>query len=103
MFEQEFVDWFWSRVDKSAGPDGCWYYCETRRTYATVSYKGRYMGGAHRVAYRLTFGDPPAHHDEIMHEECDNPPCCNPAHLKSGTSAENSQSMVRKGRWKRSR
>jgi hypothetical protein len=29
---------------------------------------------------------------------CDNPPCCNPAHIFPGTHLENSQDSVRKGR-----
>jgi hypothetical protein len=34
-----------------------------------------------------------------MHK-CDNPPCCNPAHLSVATQSENLADMHRKGRWK---
>jgi hypothetical protein len=45
------------------------------------------MWRSHRMAYALTHGEIP----EGMHvrHDCDNPKCCNPAHLKLGTPAEN--------------
>lgn len=52
---------------------------------------------AHRYAYIITghaLGD-----DEFLrHLVCDNPPCCNPAHLRPGTKGDNAQDMVRAGR-----
>jgi len=48
------------------------------------------------VAYQLTFG-PLAEGRDLLHA-CDNPPCCNPAHLRPGTHLDNMLDMRRKGR-----
>ncbi len=51
---------------------------------------------AHRVAWVVWRGPIP---DGlwVLHT-CDNPPCCNPAHLFLGTRADNIADMVAKGR-----
>jgi hypothetical protein len=88
---------FWGRVDKSAGPDACWPWTGSRRGggYGRVTVNGR-STSASRVAYELTHGTiPDGKH--VCHT-CDNPPCCNPAHLWVGTPADNTRDMLSKGR-----
>jgi hypothetical protein len=89
---------FWAKVDKSAGPDACWPWqgAITTHGYGCFLSDSRRVLGAHKVAYLYAKGDVPAGL-EIMHA-CDNPPCCNPAHLSLGTRDENQQDKSRKGR-----
>jgi hypothetical protein len=51
---------------------------------------------AHRAAWEAVNGHIPEGMEVCHH--CDNPPCCEPSHLFLGTSAENGQDMVNKGR-----
>jgi hypothetical protein len=63
--------------------------------YGCVSYNGK-EELAHRVAFAIANGGnfPDAH---ACHS-CDNPPCCNPAHLWEGTHIENMADMMAKQR-----
>lgn len=87
---------FWERIVK-AGPDKCWEWTGDRDKfgYGHVSWVGKPML-AHRVALSLTDGQW-ANSLSVCHS-CDNPSCCNPAHLWRGTQRDNSLDMVRKGR-----
>ena len=89
---------FWAKVDKSAGPLGCWLYTGFRK-WDGYGWVARSQGNskikwmtAHRYAWILTHGEPQAGL-QILHN-CDNPPCCNPAHLRLGTIQDNAADKV---------
>lgn len=92
---------FWSRVDRSGGPDACWPWIRrgdslvTRCSYGAAMFDGRRVL-THRFAYEVTKG--PIPDGLIILHACDNPPCCNPAHLRAGTYADNTRDMMTKGR-----
>lgn len=52
---------------------------------------------SHRIAWILVNGPVPPETPCVLHA-CDNPPCCNPAHLFLGTNDDNVADMVAKGR-----
>lgn len=87
---------FWGRVDARC-PESCWNWqgAKDRGGYGRVQFAGVHAPSlAHRVAYGLTHGELPA---AVCHT-CDNPSCCNPAHLIGADRAYNNWDMVRKGR-----
>lgn len=51
---------------------------------------------AHRLTYAAMFG--PIPDGLVIMHTCDNPPCCNPNHLRDGTHADNTADKVAKGR-----
>ena len=89
---------FWSKV-KIAGPDDCWLWTAAARN-KHEGYGAFYLDGrnqpASRIAHILSNGPVPEGM-EVCHR-CDNPPCCNPAHLFIGTRKDNNDDKVRKGR-----
>ncbi len=80
-------------------PDKCWEWTGARdyKGYGRFRLGGdEKKRGAHRFAYLYFVGHVP---DEmfVLHK-CDNPACCNPAHLFLGTAADNMIDKTRKGR-----
>jgi hypothetical protein len=89
---------FWQKADKSAGPDACWPWTAYKKPpegYGVFNVF-RKMFRAHRVAWTLANGPIPRGLQVCHH--CDNPPCCNPAHLFLGTHLDNARDKASKGR-----
>ena len=90
---------FWKSVSRTS-PTDCWRWllsCNTSRGgYGCVKWCGR-VQRAHRVAYSLHHGVTLTADQHVLHS-CDNPVCCNPAHLRIGTPADNMRDKVEKNR-----
>lgn len=93
---------FWAKVNKEPGqgPNGdCWEWLGHSRGngYGGVTYKGKKTKIASRISFELTNPGVELEGFCVCHT-CDNPPCCNPAHLVKGTRKDNTQDMIAKGR-----
>lgn len=88
---------FWGKVNKGPHPKGCWLYTGFIKWdgYGWMQHKRKFMT-ASRFAWIITNGEI-AEGQHVMHK-CDNPPCCNPDHLRLGTHEENMADMAAKGR-----
>lgn len=88
------------RLERRLGRDeqtGCWPYLRFKDAngYGRI-WIGDKVVGAHRLAYELFCGDIPD--GMVVCHRCDNPGCCNPAHLFVGTQGDNNRDRARKGR-----
>jgi len=93
----EDLDRFWSRVDKSGGPDACWLWTAGTHTrgYGRIRWGGKAQS-AHRISWTLANG--PIGADLYVCHKCDNPLCCNPSHFFLGTASDNMSDRDEKGR-----
>lgn len=85
-----------------AHPDDCleWIGAANKRGYGRVKVNGR-LASPHRVAsYAAGLVKSiwePSRKECVLHS-CDNPSCCNPAHLFRGTLSDNMKDCAAKGR-----
>ena len=100
---QPIEERLWRRVDKSGGPNACWPWTGGKNSagYGLIGNGGHEgknrMVLCHHVAWESKHGPLPKG-KIVRHYKCDNPPCCNPAHLRKGTYRDNSRDMMRKDR-----
>ncbi len=97
MRERNLMDRFWNKVD-AKGPDECWPWEAVRlpNGYGRFLFR-RHQILAHRFALSQALGRPIVNGMCVLHS-CNNPPCCNPTHLREGTDADNTADMVAMGR-----
>ena len=103
LLSENDIDRFWDKVDIGRKNE-CWYWLggviwknsiEVRHQYGIFKVGGKKYK-AHRVSYTITNGKIPDNH--VVIHKCDNPKCCNPYHLKTGTQLENDMDRTKKGR-----
>lgn len=86
---------FWSKVNIT-DLLSCWEWTGFKnKGYGQLEFRGKTQR-AHRVVWMLIYGEIPDGLCVLHH--CDNPSCCNPAHLFLGTMLDNNRDMIKKGR-----
>lgn len=93
------MDRFWSKVDKSAGTDGCWLWvgCRLKTGYGKFHLNGKTVR-AHRLAYEMLVG--PIPRGLLVCHHCDTRLCVKPDHLFVGTDGDNARDAAKKGRFR---
>lgn len=89
--------WLMERVDVQK--NGCWVWrlAKKEKGYGVFTEnRNQKLVYVHRFSYELFKG--PIPHGMFVCHKCDNPPCCNPDHLFTGTNSDNMRDCVQKGR-----
>lgn len=98
-FTPEWIDRFWSKVDRSGI---CWLWTggKSGDSYGCVCTKAlpypKPQEYSHRIAWMFTNG--PIPDGLFVLHECDTPACVRPSHLFLGTQFDNMRDMTTKGR-----
>jgi HNH endonuclease len=94
------IEKFMIKVSKPDGENGCWIWTGYLGKRKNKNYGHCHLlppeQMAHRVSYIL-FNGPIPEGMQILHN-CDNPPCVNPNHIRSGTAQDNVNDRVNRGR-----
>lgn len=97
-YKNKIISRFWNRVEIT--PDNqCWKWKSYKQTgggYGIIASNFKFFEYAHRVSWEIHYGPIPK--GMLICHHCDNPECANPKHLFLGTSKDNVQDMIQKGR-----
>jgi len=87
----------WAKIECGA-LDECWPFQGARVSfgYGQLRVNGRGVY-AHRLVEEEVRG--PLEAGEVVRHDCDNPCCCNPAHLQRGTQKDNVRDSIARGRF----
>jgi len=90
------IERVWDRV-RIGKTDECWPRLGQKQKFGYGRIRDHYRRrSVHRIVWAIANGPiPPGL--SVLHK-CDNPPCCNPAHLLLGTTLDNMRDMIRQGR-----
>lgn len=95
-FSDRDISRFWSKV-KIGNIADCWPWIAAKRGKGYgVFYSNGKLWVASRAAYIISTNS--ANNFDLVCHKCDNPSCCNPHHLFSGTAKDNTHDMIKKGR-----
>jgi hypothetical protein len=98
-WEEIVLERFASLTDKRGGAGECWPWrgsLNGKNGYGSFFPAGRRRVYAHRFAWEIVRGEIPP--GLCVCHRCDNPRCCNPAHLFLGSRFVNALDMARKER-----
>lgn len=91
---------FFAQVKKADG-DNCWSWTAARDKDGYGMFRGEWLGVLHKRAHRFSW----SYHNNaeipdggVICHSCDNPQCCNPAHLRVGSHLDNQREKWAKGR-----
>lgn len=89
----------WTNVDVTGGRLACWPWrlSTNQHGYALIHVRSAGPVRVSRLVLSLHLGRALTDAEHVLHS-CDNPPCCNPGHLRVGTQADNMRDMVVRGR-----
>ena len=92
---------FWNKV-VTRGLDECWPWTAYRNSdgygiFGIKDHRGHTTINAHRFALSQALGRPIVNGMHVLHS-CPDRSCCNPAHLREGTNADNMRDKIAKGR-----
>lgn len=84
----------WSKIDRSGSGCHPWLACRSAQGYGRLSV-GKRSVFAHLIVLAILKGQPRI--NQIGLHSCDNPPCCNPDHLRWGSYRRNTAEAIRRG------